>query len=75
MNEVLIHLRQAAHRGEIDAALFVRLCEVLLAQGQSAPVLAVLQERGMLPHLTTTAGAPSSSAPSSGPTRRAPARG
>jgi serine/threonine-protein kinase len=56
MNEVLIHLRQAAHRGEIDSALFVRLCEVLLAQGQTAPVLAVLQERGMLPHLTTTAG-------------------
>ena len=56
MNEVLIHLRQAAHRGEVDAALFVRLCEVLLAQGQSAPVMAVLQERGMLRHMTTTAG-------------------
>jgi serine/threonine-protein kinase len=56
MNEVLIHLRQAAHRGEIDAAMFLRLCEVLLAQGQTAPVLAVLQERGMLPHLVSTAG-------------------
>jgi len=55
MNEVLIHLRQAALRGEIDAAMFLRLCEVLLAQGQTAPVLAVIQERGLLPHLVSTA--------------------
>lgn len=46
--DLLIQIRQAVHRGEIDASMFISLCELLLAQGRNAEVAAVLQARGLL---------------------------
>ena len=54
--DLLIKIRQAALRGEIDADLFVQLCERLLAHGQVEPVRAVLQARGLLMHHLTVTG-------------------
>ena len=55
MSDLLIQLRQAAHRGELDGPLFIRLTELLVAQGHASSVLAVLHERGILQHHITTA--------------------
>jgi len=45
--DLLIRIRQAVHHGQVDAGTFLRLCEHLLAAGQTAPILSVLQEKGV----------------------------
>jgi serine/threonine-protein kinase len=46
--DLLEYIRQTARRGEIDAALFVRLCEILVAGGGGELLVRALQERGLL---------------------------
>ncbi len=48
--DLLIQIRQAVHRGEIDAAMFVSLCERLLRVGEREAVVDVLQQHGVLQH-------------------------
>jgi len=52
--DLLIHIRQAALRGDIDAEFFVRLSEKLIRAGQTEAVLSVLQEKGALTHPDAT---------------------
>ncbi|MBU0552111.1 SUMF1/EgtB/PvdO family nonheme iron enzyme [Myxococcota bacterium] len=46
--DLLSLVRQAERRGDIDARMFVNLCEALISRGISAPVEALLKQRGLL---------------------------
>ncbi len=48
--DLLIQIRNAMHRGEIKGELFVELSELLLTQGRSQEVIAILDEAGILQH-------------------------
>ena len=54
--DLLIQIRQAAHRGEIDASVFVSLCERLLRADRREVVIDVLQQHGLLTHHLQTHG-------------------
>ena len=54
--DLLIQIRQALHRGEVEPVLFVDLCELLLSQGRQEEVLAILGRHGVLDHLFSSSG-------------------
>ncbi len=62
--DLLIHIREALHRGEVSGEMFVELCELLIAQGRHDEVLAVLGQHdsfdqllsGSLPGASVDAG-------------------
>lgn len=53
---LLIEIRQAALRKEIDAQLFVQLAEQMLAQGQEQQLRQFLAHHGLLTHHLTVTG-------------------